>query len=58
MNAAAAEHRRIWDLDGHVMFGPDVFAELLGPEHSGPITQWVQPMFAGITTELRASAQE
>lgn len=52
------QHGRILDLDGHVMFGPDVFSELLGPEHAGPILAWLRPMFAGVTPELRASARE
>lgn len=58
VSAAVLQRGRILDLDGHVMFGPDVFAKLLGPEHAGPITTWLQPMFAGITPELRASARE
>lgn len=58
VNTEGSQRGRILDLDGHVMFGPDVFADLLGPEHAGPITQWLAPMFAGMTPELRASARE
>ncbi len=58
VSAAVSQDCRILDLDGHVMFGPDVFVELLGPEHAGPITQWLHPIFAGITPEMRASARK
>ncbi len=51
-------HGHILDLDGHVMFGPDVFRELLDEEHREPILEWLQPMFAGISPELRCSARE
>lgn len=48
---------RVLDLDGHVMFGPEVFRDLLGDEDAAPIVAWLTPMFRGITPELRADAR-
>lgn len=40
------------DLDGHVMFGPEVFDELLDAEHRAAMTPWLDALFDGITREM------
>lgn len=56
--ASDAYRGRVLDLDGHIMFGPDIFADLLGESQAGPILEWLEPMFRGMSAELRASGRE
>jgi predicted TIM-barrel fold metal-dependent hydrolase len=48
---------RILDLDGHIMFGPEVFSELLGEELGRDVCAWVGALLDGITAEDRAEAR-
>lgn len=53
-----AVHGRIVDLDGHVMFGDDVAAELLGPALGAELVAWMAPLLAPVTAQHRAEARE